>query len=236
MSTELAPQEIAERRWQAYMEAAGTCLQDASTTGSEEESRCASRVLRSPATWRRWEIEFGRAIRPVTAYRTRMLQIRNLRQVGLTWVHRAAPFRHLRDARLRGEHRADLVLSLHTHATYSRAMLAEHELYLMSVCHSCCATHLGEDVLGDTLFEESMRRYQQLYMDYFRSHCAALQERDAAAIGAARALLPMLKVQLAELRQAILDHPLRAGWLQREAALRDPTGDTQRLSLLRPTR
>jgi hypothetical protein len=73
-------------------------------------------------------------------------------------------------------------------------------------------------------------------MDYFRSHCEALQERDAATVGAARALLPMLKQQLAELRQAILDHPLRAGWLQREAALRDPTGDTQRMPLIRPTR
>lgn len=211
------------------MEAAGTCLQDAAVNGTPEQARCASHVLRSPAVWRRWELEFGRAIRPVTAYRTRMLQIRNLRQVGLTWVHRAAPFRHLRDARVRGERRADLVLSLHSHASYSRAMLAEHELYRMSVCHSCCATYLGEDVLGDTLFEDAMRRYQQLYMDYFRSYCAAMQDRDAATIGAARSLLPMLKQQLAEMRRAILDHPLRAGWLQREAALREPTGDTQLL-------
>jgi len=218
------------------MEAAGDCLQAAVSSESLEESRCASHVIRSPDAWRRWEMEFGRALRPVTAYRTRMLQIRTLRQAGLKWVHRAAPFRHLRDARVRGERRADLVLSLHSHASYSRALLAEHELYLMSVCHSCCATYLGEDVLGDTLFEGSMRRYQQLYMDYFRSYCAAMQDRDAATIGAARALLPMLKQQLAEMRRAILDHPLRAGWLQREATLREPTGDTQRLPQPRITR
>jgi hypothetical protein len=46
------------------------------------------------------------------------------------------------------------------------------------------------------------------------------------------ALLPLLKKELNEYRWAILDPRRAQPWLRREAELRRPTGDTQRLPAL----
>jgi hypothetical protein len=46
------------------------------------------------------------------------------------------------------------------------------------------------------------------------------------------ALLPLLKLQLNEYRWAILDPRRAQPWLRREAEIRVPTGDTQRLPAL----
>jgi hypothetical protein len=44
--------------------------------------------------------------------------------------------------------------------------------------------------------------------------------------------LPLLKLQLNEYRWAILDPRRAQPWLRREAEIRVPTGDTQRLPVL----
>jgi|AGTN01.2.fsa_nt_gi hypothetical protein len=210
------------------MEEASDWLQRAPAREGSEESQCAQRLLQTPGAWRRWELEFGAALRPIAANRTRTMQARALRQAGFTWIHLAAPFRHLRDNNLRGKERRALVSGI-SRQSYARALVIEHDNYLRSVCHSSCAAHLGESVLGDPLYRESMRRYQLLYMEYFRCYCAA----NFVAVGDFHAtpeeLLPMLKQQVGELRQAILEYPARRGWLQREATLRRRSGDTQRL-------
>jgi hypothetical protein len=81
-----------------------------------------------------------------------------------------------------------------------------------------------------------MRRYEELYCEYFNLYCRSLlgtpEETDSQ-----RTLLPLLKHQLGEYRAAILDPRGAQPFMRREAALRRPTGDTQRLpSLGRPKR
>jgi hypothetical protein len=218
-----------QRRWQAYMDVAATCLQNASRNDEGEAGRCARQLLQMPSAWRSWELEFGSSLRTVSRSRHRVLQIRGLRQSCFSWIHLAAPFKHIRDRRLRGEPRRRLVLGLHNQYSFSRAVVAEHGIYLRSTCHSLCSAHLGATVLGDALFAESMRRYETVYMEYFQAYCAASFPLRAADAGPYRDLLPLLKLQVSELRQAILDHPSRADWLQHEADLRRPTGDTQRM-------
>lgn len=223
----------ARERWQAYMDAAGTQLRITSDLDEGEDGACARQVIRNPADWHRWEMEFGASMRPVANFRHRRLQVRSLRQAAFPWIHRAAPFQYLRDYRLRGQRRRSLVLSLHGQHGFARAMVAEHETYIRAVCHGLCSAYVGESVLGDSLYSESMSRYRTLYMDYFNAYCIARFPGNETDASVSPQLLPLLKQQVSELRHAILDYPLRASWLQREAAIRRPSGDTQRLPRLR---
>jgi len=202
--------------------------------GTSEDIECARKVLLTPHSWSRWEQELGMGLRVVANFRSRMLQVRALRQANFSWIHRAAPFRYLRNARVRGQRRRQLMAALHDgHFTgYDRAMVAEHESYLRSVCHGFCAGHIGEALLGDALYRESLRRYQALYMEYFRAFGAITCGREGRAATVSQRLLPLMKRELAELRQALLEYPLHVDWLQREADLRKAVGDTRKLRRL----
>jgi hypothetical protein len=222
------------KRWQALMDAAaGRVQRVARDSLDEEHTDCARQILLTPLAWHRWEQELGTALRPVAKFSSRMLQIRTLRQAGITWVHQAAPFRYMRDHNVRGEARQRLVAGLHgPFAGYHRAMVGLHGTYLRSVCHGFCAEHLGESVLGDLLYRESMERYQALYTEYFRTFGIFTCSREGKAAALSREMLPLMKAQLAELRQALLVHPLRTDWLEREDTMRKPSGDTQKLRKL----
>lgn len=232
---ELTDSSSTEQRWQTWMDAAAGRVQYVARQESDgEDVECARRILLTPHAWSRWEQELGAALRPVANFRSRMLQVRTLRQASFTWVHRAAPFRYLRSHRVRGQRRRQLVAALHDgqFIGYDRAMVAEHESYVRSVCHGFCATYLGESLLGDPLYRESMHRYQLLYMDYFRAFGLFVSGGNGRAAAVSRKLLPMMKHQLAELRRALLEYPLHVDWLRREAAMRKPAGDTQKLQQL----
>ncbi len=221
------------QRWQAYMETAAERMEILAREGNGESADCARQILHSAVAWSRWEQELGTALRPVATFRSRMLQVRALRQASFTWVHRAAPFRYLRGHKVRGLRRRRLVATLYGQfAGYEHSMVVEHETYLRSVCHGSCAAYLGEAVFEDPLYRESMNRYQMLYMEYFRAFGVFTCGKEGRGKALAQMMLPMMKSQLAEMRKALLLHPLRADWLERESLLRRPTGDTQRLRRL----
>jgi hypothetical protein len=221
------------QRWQAYMEAAAGRMELLAREGQGESADCARQILHSAVAWSRWEQDLGNALRPVANFRSRMLQIRTLRQASFGWVHRAAPFRYLRAQKVRGLRRRRLLATLYGQfAGYEHSMVVEHETYLRSVCNASCATYLGESVLEDPLYRESMHRYQLLYMEYFRAFGLFTCGKEGRGRALAQKMLPMMKSQLAEMRKALLLHPLRADWLERESLIRRPTGDTQRLPRL----
>jgi hypothetical protein len=220
------------KRWQAFMDAAAARLQDASHQDGSEAGNCARQLMLAPSVWRTWEAEFATSARSITRLRDRSVQLHSLRKAGVSWVHQAAPFRYVRDERIRGEARRRVMLGLRNQSSYTRAMVAEHGVYLRSVCHILCSAHAGHTLLGDALFESAMQRYQAIYMEYFGYYCAVTFSAAGVDTTTPRELLPMLKSQVSELRQAILDYPLRSGWLRRESILRQPSGDTVRLPRL----
>jgi hypothetical protein len=231
----MGPAEIGStgQRWQAFMEEATDRIERVARDGEGEGAECARQILQSARSWGRWEQEFGIALRPVATYTSRMLQIRSLRQASFTWVHRAAPFRYLRMQKVRGLRRRRLVATLYgPYAGYEHSMVVEHETYLRSVCSGFCAEYLGEMVLEDPLYRDAMERYEGLYMEYFRAFGVFTCGKEGRGRALAQKMLPMMKSQLAELRKALLLHPLRADWLEQEMILRQPTGDTQRLRRL----
>ena len=110
-------------------------------------------------------------------------------------------------------------------------MIAEHGVYLRKACSFLCTSHLGGEVVGDASFLDPMYRYEELYTEYFHIYCNSLVGigEDAES---QRALLPLLKHQLNEYRVAILDPRAAQPFLKREADLRKPVGDTQKLPSL----
>jgi hypothetical protein len=154
-----------------------------------------------------------------------------LKQITFRLLHGKALFQYLRQQSVRGPQRKQLIAYFRPGRSYEAALIAEHGSYLRKACSFLCASHLGSEVVGDAAFLDPMERYEELYTEYFHLYCNSLVGTGEDA-ESQRALLPLLKQQLNEHRLAILDPRAAQPFLRREADLRKPTGDTQRLPAL----
>jgi hypothetical protein len=171
-------------------------------------------------------------MRPVAACSARRSQVEALKQTAFKLLHGKALFQYLRQGEVRGEERVRLIAHFRPGRSYEAAIVAEHGAYLRKAMSFLCANHLGADVVHDPAFLDPMERYEELYGEYFDLYCRSLIG-PPDEVGSQRALLPLLKHQLSEHRAAILDPRAAQPFLKREAELRRPTGDTQRLQALR---
>ena len=202
--------------------------------GETSEQLLARRVMESATSWEQWERAHSDLMRRIASCNAR-LQIDELKQTTLRLLHGKALFQQLRRAHVRGEQRVRLMAHFRPGRSFEAAMISEHGEYLRKALSFICTDHLGAEVVGDPAFIDPMQRYEELYGEYFDLYCRSLLGNlDAES---QRALLPLLKHQLGAQRAAVLDPRGAQAFLKREAALRRPTGDTQRLpSLGRPKR
>lgn len=210
-------------------------VEEALKHGESAEQLLARRIMENTASWQQWEHAHSDLMRRIAACNAR-LQIDELKQTSLRLLHGKALFQQLRRAGVRGDQRVQLMAHFRPGRSFEAAMISEHGEYLRKALSFLCTHHLGADVVGDPAFIDPMQRYEELYDEYFDLYCRSLlgtlQERESHS-----ALLPLLKHQLGVQRAAVLDPKGAQAFLKREAALRRPTGDTQRLrSLLRPKR
>jgi hypothetical protein len=105
-------------------------------------------------------------------------------------------------------------------------------VYLRKACSFLCTSHVGGHVVRDRGFFDPMKRYQELYAEYFQLFCSTHFDGESADAELQGELLPLLKYQLEECRTAIMNPRPATEWMMREAALRAPTGDTIRLPRL----
>jgi hypothetical protein len=210
-------------------------VEEALKHGESGEQLLARRIMENAASWDHWERAHSDLMRRVAGSPAR-LQVEELKQTTLRLLHGKALFQQLRRAELRGEQRVRLLAHFRPGRSFEAAMIAEHGEYLRKALSFLCTNHLGADVVGDPAFIDPMQRYEELYCEYFDLYCRSLLSiRDDG--GSQSALLPLLKHQLSAQRAAVLDPRRAQTSLRREAALRRPTGDTQRLtSLGRPKR
>ena len=195
----------------------------------------ASRLLEHPDAYRRWEAEHDRLMRAVSEQARRARQVVALRSTAFALVHRKATFEYLRDRQITGAKRRRLFALFCGFRDYTNAVLAEHRNYVRCSSSYLCTHHLAEHLMQDAAFDEPLRIYEQWYAEYFRAFCdAALAEteEEKRATAAMDALRPLLKYQLAEARKAILAMPQMPAEDWREAQIRKPTGDTQRVRTL----
>lgn len=201
-------------------------------SANPNEQLVASRLLESPSAFRTWESEHSELMLEVANPSFKRTQAAVLKKATFRLIHRKALFEYLRDERIRGSVRRRIIVYFHPAQDYTRSVIAEHGLYLRKACSFLCTSHVGGNVVRDPGFFDPMRRYQDLYAEYFQIFCSthfSAASPDAEPQGE---LLPLLKHQLEECRLAIMNPRPETEWLMREAELRQPIGDTARLPQL----
>ncbi|MDB6084798.1 MAG: hypothetical protein JWN43_2679 [Gammaproteobacteria bacterium] len=207
-------------------------VQTALTSPDNNEQLIARRILENPAVWSQWENEHSSLMRQLANYGARRVQVAALKHASFRLLHGKALFHYLRRSEIRGLDRMQIMAHFRAGRNYQDAMVAEHHVYLRKACSYLCASHVGSDVVEDPAFLDPMQRYEELYTEYFGVYCTTLIETSDSRAVSQAALLPLLKKQLNEYRWAILDPRRAQPFLRREAELRVPTGDTQRLPTL----
>ena len=211
------------------MKVSGQYVEAMARTGAPQERLVANRILDSPSVWVRWEHDHAGLMHTVAQQRRPPRQISALKVACFSLIHRKALFEHLRDRQLRGRARQKLLRFFHRSRGYGHALIAEHDSYLRSACSYLCSSHVGSAVMIDGVFQDPMRRYEELYTEYFRAFCEGSVITEEAEGSASEALLPYLKLQIAEQRRVVLNMPRMTPSVLPEAALRRPTGDTEKL-------
>lgn len=204
-------------------------VQKALYSNNPDEQLVAKRLLESPAAFQTWESEHSGLMREVAAG-FRRTQAALLKKATFRLIHRKALFEYLRDERVRGSARRRVVVSFHPTRDYTHSIIAEHGLYFRKACSFLCTSHVGGNVVHDPGFFDPLRRYQELYAEYFLIFCRTHFGTDSADTEPHGELLPLLKHQLEECRVAIMNSRPQTERLVREAELRQPTGDTVLLS------
>lgn len=209
-------------------------VQLALSSADATEELVARRIHESPAVWSAWEREHSVLMRQLANYGVRTAQTAELKRATFRLLHGKALFQYLRSSEVRGETRTQVMAHFRPGRSYETAVVAEHNVYLRKACSYLCAHHVGSVVVEDPAFLDPMQQYEQLYTEYFDLYCTSLVSSPPQAFAAQHALLPLLKKQLNDYRWAILDPARAQPFLRRELELRQPTGDTQRMTTLGP--
>lgn len=207
---------------------------DAAVSAEPRERLVAIRVLEDAGLRRSWTAEHRRILCDVASERRSANQIAVLKIKSFALVHRKALFEYLREREFRGEKLRRALALFHSSRCQTDALIVEHGQYLRSACSYLCATHLGTTVVCDGAFQDPFAHYEQLFKDYFRAFCdAALAGPNDEVVATQTVLIPLFKYHVAEQRRAIMLMPRLEPTQDRDAMLRQPTGDT--VTLPRPT-
>lgn len=184
--------------------------------------QAATRVLESPQSFRDWEIAHSQIMAPIAGEQRLDRQARAVRRMALSMVHRKAPFEFLRDRNVCGRDRHRFFDVIFGEGDFARAMVREHQTYLVSFCSFLCVERFcaPSSVNGILEYERAYTSYWQAHANY-RMGLRGDIERDVSLIQYLRD-----DVELAR-RRVLETTPSKADELTLEE-LRRPTGDTVR--------
>ncbi len=207
-------------------------VQIALNSDNPSEQLVANRILENPVAWQQWETEHSGIMRQVALNGFMRTQVAVLKRAAFRLIHRKALFEYLRSREVRGEVRTQIFAHFHPQQSYEHAVVSEHSVYLRKACSYLCTSYVGGEVIRDQRFQDPMRRYEELYSAYFRLYCNTyFESRDCETAAAQSALLPLLKFQLSEWRQAIMSPTMELPRLMRDTEYR-PTGDLETMPIL----
>ena len=147
---------------------------------------------------------------------------------------RQCPVRISQEAqRARHGSRGKIIAHFHPTQIYEHAIVAEHTIYVQKAASYLCASHLGTDHVHDAAFLDPMQHYEELFEEYFEVYCGSLMCGAEEQPVSQASLLPLLKHQLSKWRWVILNPKQGLPLLRRESELRRPSGDTQRMRVLK---
>jgi hypothetical protein len=186
------------------MEESQRRLANAMLSGRPSEERIAVRLLDSARDYGKWESEHAGLMRSIAAERLPVVQKAGLLNVSLALIHRKALFEYLRDEEVRGPRREEIMAHFHAHRDCKDAIIAEHGRYVRSAASYMCSSHVGSNVMFDSLFEDPLAEYEEVYASYFRTYCNLQFMRDDEIAQSMRPVLLELKSQIGEWRRALI--------------------------------
>ena len=185
------------------MDASRTYLRRVSTSGEPQAEIVATRLLENPATYQSWENGHAAIIRGVAAERLPAAQRESMLSASLALIHRKALFEYMREKRLRGPTREALIHHFFPQRDFADSVRAEHMQYLRSAASYLCLGHVGRALMFDTLFEEPLAEYEEIYGEYFYAHCDQIIA-GRSRLSAPLELLGEMKERVSEWRKALL--------------------------------
>jgi hypothetical protein len=189
----------------ALMEESERCLSWAAHGGAGDDELVATRILENAHDFQTWEAEHSGLMRRIAAERLPAAQKSALLSTALALIHRKALFEYLRDREVRGQSRRRLMAHFSADRDYEASMVSEHGRYLRSAASFLCSSHVGKRLMFDTLFDEPLAQYEELYKQYFRTYCDfVLMSPGDATYDTTNALLAPMKEQVREWRNALL--------------------------------
>jgi hypothetical protein len=190
---------------EALMHESERCLSWVAHGGTGDDELVASRILDNARDFQAWEAEHSSLMRRIAAERLPAAQKSALLSTSLALIHRKALFEYLRDRQVRGPARRKVMAHFSADRDYEPSMVSEHGRYLRSAASFLCSSHVGKRLMFDTLFDEPLTEYEDLYEDYFRAYCDFVQMSPGdPTYDTTSALLAPMKEQVREWRNALL--------------------------------
>lgn len=185
------------------MEESEGALEFALSKGGPDERVVAERVLEDYRRYFSWESRHSALMRPVGDASYVPLQLRELRSVVGSLIHKTALVNYLKTrGSLRDFERRTLLKIFHGSADYSNAVLWEHRTYIVAASSQLCVRRLLKR-LGDANGLELAAKYETSYERYFFAFCDSAIADIRGAENPMKPLLSELK-QLAAARSAAL--------------------------------
>ena len=198
----LAMLRYQSRRHQRLMDESEQALWDAAHAKSKREARIAQHILSNSKTYHTWESRHAEIVRPVAQETKRQQQIFALRDIEVRLIHRTALIDHIRNLRLRGPERDQMIAAFYGPKDIRDAILIEHQHYMLAVSSHLSTNHLI-NVMHDPLGNCLLRQYEMLYANFFNLYGYVARAQDPDWADAARPLITEAREQLAKIRQRI---------------------------------
>ena len=176
------------RRHKALMDESEQALWTAAERNSGTDARIAKQILNDAKVHGLWEARHAELVLPVAEHNSRVPQVLALRDLEVRLVHRRALIDHLREHKIKSQERERLFRVFYGPRDFHDAVLAEHRQYMLAVSSRVSTDHLI-DVMCDPTSRQLVRRYEELYAQYFNLYCYVVSTEDQASADATKLLM-----------------------------------------------
>jgi hypothetical protein len=212
------------------MECSEEQISEVAKYGEQHQKLVACRVLESPHNFRQWEGAHSQLLKQIVEAPSTGQQVREVKRMALSMIHRKTPFEYLRDRKISGPARHHFFRVTYGQRDFATCVVNEHRNYLVA-----CASYICVDRFCCDATMQDITNYEKRYNSYWRANTEHLLDEDRHSVSASpEEVLGQIRVDLQRFRSKVLNAtPHKADTLTLEE-LRRPTGDTVRLQYPHP--
>ena len=206
------------------MECSEQQISEVAKYGEVHQKEIAARLLESAYNFHLWENSHSQLLRRIVVAPPGRRQVKEVKRMAISMIHRKAPFEYLRDKRVFGAARHRFFCEMYGQQPFAKLVVSEHRNYLAAGASYICVDRFCS--------ESSMKAiadYERRYTDYWRAQASRrLNDCPPGEEAPPSDLINELRGDIVRRRENLLSTAPRADALTMEELLR-PTGDTVRL-------